>query len=83
MSMPTAAAIEHTTAPAPRDVLTLRAWARAYLWHVGEYELAEAVDPLQEFAERSGLVDELGADAVQAIIAQQFRERLRYEPAAQ
>jgi hypothetical protein len=75
--------IEHTTAPAPLDVLELRAWARALLLAEGEIEsVAEAVDPLQAFAVASGLVAEIGADAVQQIIAQQFRERLCYEPAA-
>jgi hypothetical protein len=67
----------------PRDVLTLRSWARALLLAEGEIEsVADAVDPLQAFAVASGLVAEIGADAVQQIIAQQFRERLRYEPAA-
>jgi hypothetical protein len=42
----------------------------------GEIEsVAAAVDPLQAFAVSSGLVAQLGADAVQRIIAQQFRER--------
>jgi hypothetical protein len=78
-----APAIKHTTAPSPLDVLELRAWARALLLADGEIEsVAEAVDPLQAFAVASGLVAQIGADAVQQIIAQQFRERLRYEPAA-
>ena len=84
-----APAIKHTTVPAPIDVLTLRAWAQAFLWWAGEYQLAEAVDPLQEFAERAGLVAQLGADAVQRIIAEEFQERAqrfkgrpRYESAA-
>ena len=65
------------------DVLELRAWARALLLADGEIEsVAEAVDPLQAFAVASGLVAQIGADAVQQIIAQQFQERLRYEPAA-
>ena len=76
-------AIEHTTAPAPLDVLALRAWARALLLAEGEIEsVAEAVDPLQAFAVASGLVAQIGANAVQQIIAQQFRKRLHYEPAA-
>jgi hypothetical protein len=82
MSRLSAPAIEHTTAPTPLDVLELRSWARAYLFAAGEYELAAAVDPLQAFAVASGLVAEIGADAVQQIIAEQFQERLRYEPAA-
>ena len=69
--------------PAPLDVLELRACARSLLLAEGEIaSVAEAVDPLQAFAIASGLVAQLGADTVQAIIAQQFRQRLRYEPAA-
>jgi hypothetical protein len=87
-----APAIKHITAPAPPDpdncpdqidVLELRAWARALLLAEDEIvSVAEAVDPLQAFAVASGFVAEIGADAVQRIIAEQFRERLRYEPAA-
>jgi len=54
--------------PAPIDVLELRAWARAFLWWAGEYELAEAIDPLAEFAERAGL----DQDATQQILADVF-----------
>jgi hypothetical protein len=69
----TAAAIKHTTAPAPLDVLELRAWARALLLAEGEIEsVAEAVDPLQAFAVASGLVAEIGADAVQKILRDAF-----------
>jgi hypothetical protein len=67
-----APAIEHTTAPAPLDVLELRSWARAYLFAAGEYELAAAVDPLQAFAVASGLVAQIGADAVQKILRDAF-----------
>jgi hypothetical protein len=63
--------------PELSNLAPLRAWARAFLFAAGEYELAEAVDPLQAFAVASGLVAQIGADAVQQIIAQQFRERLR------
>jgi hypothetical protein len=54
------------------DAFKLRAWARAYLWEVGEYDLHEAVDPLQEAAERDGLLEEIGQHAVQAIMAAAF-----------
>jgi hypothetical protein len=77
-------AAAHMIAPAPIDVLELRAWARALLLAEGEIEsVPAAVDPLQAFAVASGLVAQIGADRVQQIIAQQFRERLRDEPAAQ
>jgi hypothetical protein len=69
----TAVAIKHTTAPSPLDVLELRAWARAYLYSIGELTLHQAVDVLQRDAQRDGLVDELGQDAVQQILADAFR----------
>ena len=59
--------------PAPLDVLKLRAWARAYLYAIGELTLHEAVDILQRDAQRDGLVDEIGQDGVQQILADAFR----------
>jgi hypothetical protein len=43
------------------------------LFAIGELELREAVDALQIFAVEAGLVDEIGQDAVQAIMAEAFR----------
>jgi uncharacterized ParB-like nuclease family protein len=57
----------------PIDCLAARADARAYLWSIGEYELAEAVDALQATAMRDGLIDRIGQDAVQAILAGAFQ----------
>ena len=54
------------------DAFTERAGARALLWAVGEFEMAEAVDPLQHDAERGGLVKRLGQNRVQAILARSF-----------
>jgi hypothetical protein len=68
-----APAIKHTTALVPRDVFALRAWARAYLWSIGELTLHQAVDVLQRDAQRDGLVAELGQDAVAQILADAFR----------
>jgi hypothetical protein len=51
-----------------------RAQARALLFHVGEFDLHTAVDELQIDAETSGLVAEIGQDAVQAIMALAFGE---------
>lgn len=59
-------------APTPLEVLTLRCWARATLWQAGEFDLHQAIDPLQEAAERDGLVAVLGQDAVQDIISKAF-----------
>ena len=57
----------------PLDVLYERAPTRAYLWFIGEYELDEAVDTLQADAVRDGLVERIGQDAVQTILADAFR----------
>jgi hypothetical protein len=64
------------THPTPINVLRLRAWARAKLVAVGMFDMLEAVDGLQQFAESSGLVEEIGQDAVQDILAHEF-EALR------
>ena len=55
------------------DVLRERAEARAYLWSIGDLDLHEAVDVLQADAERDGLVERIGQDGVQEIIAAAFR----------
>ena len=54
------------------DVFELRAWARAYLWSIGEYDLHEAVDVLWHSAVRDGLVNKLGADEIQRRLADAF-----------
>ena len=54
------------------DVLELRAWARAYLWSSGELELHDAVDVLQHDAERDGLIELVGMDTIQKILATAF-----------
>jgi hypothetical protein len=54
-----------------------RADARAFLWCVGEYEFAEAVNVLERDAKRDGLPRRIGREAIQAILAaafQQYRE---------
>jgi len=58
--------------PHPLAVLELRAWARAYLWSVGEFGLHEAVDVLQRDAVYEGLIIKSGQDAVQAILRDAF-----------
>jgi hypothetical protein len=55
------------------DAFTERAEACAYLWSIGEYELQKAVDVLQHDAMRDGLIDRIGQDGVQAILADAFR----------
>jgi len=70
--------------PAPLDVLKLRAWARAYLYAIGELTLHEAVDVLQRDAQRDGLVKQIGQDGVHKILSDAFApyRELRYESAA-
>jgi hypothetical protein len=59
---------------APIDVLRLRAECRALLWAEQLIEtIPDAVDPLRHFAVDSGLVDEIGQDAVQKILVDAFR----------
>jgi hypothetical protein len=53
-------------------VFELRAWARGRLWAEGELDLHDAVDGLQADAERDGLIELIGQDAVQAIMATAF-----------
>ena len=55
------------------EVLCARACARATIYFdYGLETMPEAVDPLQEFAERYGLVEILGQDVVQRILAVAF-----------
>jgi hypothetical protein len=54
------------------DVFRERAEARAILVEACELDLHSAVDGLQEAAVATGLVDEIGQDAVQAIMAKAF-----------
>ncbi|HEY1982972.1 MAG TPA: hypothetical protein VGH13_23070 [Xanthobacteraceae bacterium] len=56
----------------PLDAFAARADARAYLWSIGECDLSDAVDKLQFDAERDGLVERIGQDAVQTILAAAF-----------
>jgi hypothetical protein len=69
-------ALQHTVdaalASVALDGFGLRCWARAYLVEHGMMFLQEAVDGLQDVAVSSGLVDLLGQDAVQSIMAVAF-----------
>ena len=58
----------------PLTVFELRAWARARLYAENILELGEAVDVLQDVAEREGLIDLLGQDRIQQILAEEFGE---------
>jgi hypothetical protein len=61
-----AAARALARASSPLCVLIARAEARALLYAATEFDLPEAADPLQSYAAESGLVDEIGQDAVQS-----------------
>jgi hypothetical protein len=53
-------------------VYTARCEARAMLFINGHLSLHEAVDELQAYAERSGLIDHIGQDEAQAILSYAF-----------
>jgi hypothetical protein len=57
----------------PIHAFNARCEARALLWSIGEIDLHSAVDQLQLDAERDGLVERIGQDTVQEIIADAFR----------
>jgi hypothetical protein len=57
----------------PLECFAARADARAYLWSIGEFDLPEAVDALQAAAVRDGLINRIGQDGVQAMLADAFR----------
>ncbi len=56
------------------EVFELRCWARAYLWAACELDLHEAVDVLQADAVKNWLVDEVGQDEVQQLLAAAFHD---------
>jgi hypothetical protein len=64
--------ILHAASPTVVKGFELRCWARGYLEKYGMMPLQEAVDGLQDLAVDTGLVDMLGQDAVQAIMANAF-----------
>jgi hypothetical protein len=61
------------TRPSALAILGVRCEARALLWQAGEIDLHSAVDDLQASAVASGLVAEIGQDAVQEIITRAFK----------
>jgi hypothetical protein len=62
------------------EAFTIRAEARAALVAAGEMSLHEAVDGLQEDAERpGGLLELINQDAAQTIMADAFGHALAYE----
>jgi hypothetical protein len=65
------------TAVSLPNLFTARAEARALLYAACEMDLHEAVDGLQAFAVQSGLVEQIGQDAVQAILADAFHAVVR------
>lgn len=58
----------------PLAILIARSEARAALYAACEFDLPEAVDPLQAYAAESGLVHDIGQDAIQAILAAAFSQ---------
>jgi hypothetical protein len=56
----------------PLLVFVARAEARALLWQAGELTLHDATDELQAVTERDGLIEQIGQDTVQQILAHIF-----------
>jgi hypothetical protein len=62
------------------EVFKALCWSRAYRWRERVFDpgedrddiLAFAIDPLQQWAADHGLIDAIGQDAVQAIMAEAF-----------
>lgn len=59
--------------PDPLAVFTERCWARAILCRNGLFDFTEAIDGLQAAAIESGVVERIGQDAVQRLMADAFR----------
>lgn len=55
------------------QIFSLRCWARARPYAEGIIDLHAAVDVLQAAAERDGLINTIGQDAVQELIAAEFK----------
>jgi hypothetical protein len=66
--------IDHSPSAKPDllDVFLARAEARAHLCAAGLHTVQESVDTLWAAAERDGLVDKFGADAVQWHLSEAF-----------
>lgn len=58
----------------PLLILQARAEARAALFATGEFDLADALEPLVEYARKRRLVEEFGSEAIFAIIHQPFKK---------
>jgi hypothetical protein len=76
------AATSHARTPlSPLVVFKARCEARALLYAACVFaDLPTAIDPLQAFAVESGLVEQIGQDAVQAILADAFHAVVRGRP---
>jgi hypothetical protein len=59
-------------APTALDMFWACCEACAHLYAIGELDLHDAADVLQEHAVRHDLVDAIGEDAVQAILVEAF-----------
>jgi hypothetical protein len=73
--MTAAGKIAAETRADPVAAFTLRAEARAFLVETGLMDFHTAVDELQEAADRDGLVDLIGQDEIQNILASAFAVR--------
>ena len=56
------------------EVFTALCWARAHLWRAGRLEGTDAVDVLQQWAVDHGVIERIGQDEVQRLIAEAFHD---------
>jgi len=56
----------------PLLILQARAEARAYLFHIGEFDYEIATDPLYAYAIENGIMNEFGTETVSNIIQAAF-----------
>jgi hypothetical protein len=57
------------------EVFKALCWARAHLWREGYWpDIVDAVDVVQQWAADHGLVERIGQDDVQRLIAEAFHD---------
>jgi len=61
----------------PLVALQLCAEARAILFAAGEWDLAEAWQPLEQYATESGLIEQYGPEIISNIIYDAFKAHIQ------
>jgi hypothetical protein len=69
-----------TRSPSLVEILSMLARSAASSYEVHPLDMADVIDPLQYFAEATGLVDAIGNDRVQSLLAEPFARVRRRDP---